>query len=288
MLLQENFLSCLRLEQGHTSYILGLFLCPLRYPGITFYCSNTVLVLSKQEGVPGIFFALPDRFNFYKISSLMAENKKSFILYADMLSTVEKLPDDTAGKLIKIILQYVNDKNPEVEDLLLQIAFEPIKQQLKRDLKDWEETKTERVKSGRLGGIKSGESRRSKQTKQVLQNRSKVKQNEANEAVSVTVNVNESVKEERAPVNDLTKSNLFRKPTIPTKKEVLMSFIQNGGDEEMSNSFFERCEATEWYFKGSPITNFRNLVGSFVTNWKNNLKGKIEERSTSAPLRRAN
>lgn len=83
----------------------------------------------------------------------MAEGKKSFLLYADIISTVEKLPDDLAGKLFKLILQYVNDKNPNnPTDLLLEIAFEPIKQQLKRDLKKWDAFKIKQSENGKLGG----------------------------------------------------------------------------------------------------------------------------------------
>ena len=65
----------------------------------------------------------------------MAENKKSFILYCDIIHTIEKLDDVDAGKLFKHVLRYVNDMNPETDHLITQIAFEPIKQQLKRDLK---------------------------------------------------------------------------------------------------------------------------------------------------------
>ena len=64
----------------------------------------------------------------------MAENKKSFILYCDIIHTLEKLSDDDAGKLFKHILRYVNDLNPTTDHLITEIAFEPIKQQLKRDL----------------------------------------------------------------------------------------------------------------------------------------------------------
>ena len=62
------------------------------------------------------------------------KNKKGFILYADIQNVINKLSDDYAGKLFKHILAYVNDENPTTNDLLLEIAFEPIKQQLKRDL----------------------------------------------------------------------------------------------------------------------------------------------------------
>lgn len=110
-----------------------------------------------------------------------------------MKHTVDLLDDALAGKLLKHLLRYVNDENPETDDLLLKVAFEPIKRQLKRDLVDWEETRVKRVNSGHLGGIKSGESRRTKQTKQVLKIGSKQKQVEANEAVNVNDNVNVNV-----------------------------------------------------------------------------------------------
>lgn len=84
----------------------------------------------------------------------MAEHKKSFVLYADMIHQFDHLDDVEAGKLIKIIFQYVNDMNPIVTDKLLKIAFEPIKRQLKRDLSEWEITKGERSKSGILGNLK--------------------------------------------------------------------------------------------------------------------------------------
>jgi len=112
----------------------------------------------------------------------MAENKKSFILYADQGDTFENLPDDIAGKLIKLVFAYVKDKNPAPEDLLLKIAFEPIKQQLKRDLKDWKQKLKKRSEAGKKGGIKSGESRRSEANVHFAS------ENEANEADNVIVN----------------------------------------------------------------------------------------------------
>jgi len=70
----------------------------------------------------------------------MAENKKSFLLYCDLIHVVKKLSDDQAGKLLKHILSYVNDENPIMEDVLLDLVFEPIKQNLKRDLQKYKET----------------------------------------------------------------------------------------------------------------------------------------------------
>lgn len=64
----------------------------------------------------------------------MAQDKKSFILYCDLIHTVEKMPLEKSGELFMHILRYVNDQNPVTEDLIINLTFEPIKQQLKRDL----------------------------------------------------------------------------------------------------------------------------------------------------------
>ncbi len=82
----------------------------------------------------------------------MAENKKSFLLYADLIHTVQKMPKDKAGDLFLTILRYVNDENPVVEDMVVDLVFEPIKQQLKRDLKKWEDYIEKQKRNGERGG----------------------------------------------------------------------------------------------------------------------------------------
>lgn len=84
----------------------------------------------------------------------MAEGKKSFILYCDLIHTVKKMPDDKAGQLFKHILSYVNDENPITDDLIVDLTFEPIKRQLKRDLQKFEDSKESKSNGGRLGNLK--------------------------------------------------------------------------------------------------------------------------------------
>lgn len=84
----------------------------------------------------------------------MAKDKKSFILYVDQKDLFNKLPDEIAGKLIKHIYSYVSDENPTSDDLIVEIAFEPIKQQLKRDLKLFEEKRVKRSEAGIIGANK--------------------------------------------------------------------------------------------------------------------------------------
>jgi hypothetical protein len=84
----------------------------------------------------------------------MARDKKSFVLYSDSQSLIKQLPDDVAGRLLKHIFAYVNDENPISDELLVNIAFEPIKNQLKRDLKKYEISKEIKSQGGRMGNLK--------------------------------------------------------------------------------------------------------------------------------------
>jgi len=82
----------------------------------------------------------------------MALNKKSFVLYTDQRSYFDKLNDQEAGQLIKHIFSYVNDENPNPVDRIIDLSFEPIKLQLKRDLVKYESISDRNKLNGKLGG----------------------------------------------------------------------------------------------------------------------------------------
>lgn len=123
----------------------------------------------------------------------MAENKKGFVLYADQKIIFEELTDEEAGILIKHVYKYVNDENPILENRIITMAFNPIKLQLKRDLKRWESIRLKRSEAGK----KSAESRQ--QNQQVLTSVESVEQVLTkstvivNDNVNVNVNVNDNV-----------------------------------------------------------------------------------------------
>ena len=81
----------------------------------------------------------------------MAKGKSSFVLYTSYVHSIELLSNEQAGKLFKHILNYVNDFDPVEEDTLVRVAFEPIKQQLKRDLKEWRSERKKRSEAGKKG-----------------------------------------------------------------------------------------------------------------------------------------
>ena len=133
------------------------------------------------------------------------EKKKSFVLYCDIEPTIAKLTDDEAGKLFKHLLQYVNDKNPTLDDRFLDVVFEPIKQSLKRDLEKRSETKEKRAEAGSLGW----QARAKNLANQA--NASKCKQKVANQAVSVSVNVSD---------NDIKKEGLKSDYILKTRNQL--------------------------------------------------------------------
>jgi hypothetical protein len=123
------------------------------------------------------------------------QGKKSFVLYTDQREVFDELSDEDAGKLIKHIFAYVNDEDPITEDKLLKVAFLPIKTQLKRDLKMWDEKKSQRAEAGKKGGLA-----KSSNAKQSLANPSNATNDVANLPVNVNVNGN---------VNDINKDSLI-------------------------------------------------------------------------------
>jgi hypothetical protein len=135
----------------------------------------------------------------------MAEDKKGFVLYADLIHTLGKMPDDKAGELFKHILSYVNDQDPVTDDLIIQLTFEPIKQQLKRDLKKYDEIKLKRSDAGkesaRLKALK-----KKQQDKQKSTSVESVQQDSTNPTVRDTVNDNVNVN-----ISFIDKIDLFKK-----------------------------------------------------------------------------
>ena len=81
----------------------------------------------------------------------MAKDKRSFILYMDQRGIFDKLSDEQAGKLIKHIYSYCADEDPEAE-FIIDIAFEGIKQSLKRDLKKYHVYIDKQRENGKKGG----------------------------------------------------------------------------------------------------------------------------------------
>lgn len=144
----------------------------------------------------------------------MAENKKSFVLYTDSQGLVNQLPDDVAGRLFKHIYAYVNDENPITEELLLNIAFEPIKMQLKRDLTKWENQLEQRKQAG----LKSAEVRK--------RNATKTNERSISSTVNGNVNVN-VINKIDSKANLEIRSLAFKETLKPYKQKYQIDLLKN-------------------------------------------------------------
>lgn len=115
----------------------------------------------------------------------MAKDKKSFLLYCDLIHVVNKLTNEKAGELFKHLLAYVNDEDPQTDDVIIDLVFEPIKQSLKRDLKKYKEIQEKRSAAGKKSAKNRSKSTSVNTSQQVLTNST------VNDNVNVSVNVND-------------------------------------------------------------------------------------------------
>jgi len=175
---------------------------------------------------------------------IMAENKRSFSLYTDQKGVWDKLDDAQAGRLIKHVIAYVNDENPEAPDFITELAFEPIKAVLKRDLKKWETQQDQRKKAGK----KSAEVRKRNATS--VNDRSVSSTVNGSVSVSVSDNVNVSSKDDdKAP---------------PSLEEVILYFDENGYTKDSATKMFEYYEESR-----KPRGRvWKDGRGNTVKNWK--------------------
>jgi hypothetical protein len=190
----------------------------------------------------------------------MAENKKSVLLYCDIIHTVEKLDNETAGELFKHYLRYINDLNPSTDNVLVDVSFEPIKQNLKRDLKKWES----RAERSRENGKQGGRPKNIEKPSGLIDNPAEPKKPVKD---TVTVNVTDTVnvkvkdiKEERA--NKFAASVLLNDSYDKKMLEAFTDYWTESGENQKKLRFeFEKVfnipkRLKTWYsrqnkFKGS-------------------------------------
>lgn len=196
----------------------------------------------------------------------MAKDKRSFLLYCDIKFTVEKLTDEQAGRLFKHILSYVNDENHVMDDLIIDLVFEPIKQNLKRDLKRYEAICLRNKNNGDKGGRPKKEPKKP----------SGLNENPNNPDEPDNDNDNDN---DIDSGNDTDKEINKRKRApfkIPTIQEVREYFVVNGYDPDFGE--------TRWHYYND--ANWFDSHGNPVLNWKQKMRSvwfKEEYKTAGAP-----
>lgn len=180
----------------------------------------------------------------------MATDKKSFLIYCDIIHTVEQLTDEQAGDLFKHLLRYVNDLNPQSDSVITKIAFEPIKQALKRDLDKYESIRKRNSDNGSKGG-RPTKPNKTQITQPFFQEPKQADSDSVIDSVSDIV-----IKKQR---------NVFTKPTI----EEIEIYMKEKGMSNGADRFYHYYESNGW------------LVGSNkMKNWKSAVVGWIQRAET--------
>lgn len=198
----------------------------------------------------------------------MAEYKKSFILYADLISVVKKLVErdrqnntNYAGELFLHILEYVNDNNPIPIDFIVEMAFEPIKLQLKRDLIKWIDFREKQSFNGKKGG-------RPKKDMDNLDNEINPKNptllNETQKSLNATVNANVTVNDINVDyyvVNgEIKKGNVvdwYLKTHQPNYEALLMQLQLSKFDLQIKEKL------REYFINGFSFNDYKHIQNSF-------------------------
>lgn len=199
----------------------------------------------------------------------MAENKKSFVLYADYTELFNELSDAEAGQLIKHIFDYVNDKNPVCDNKIINASFIPIKLQLKRDLVKWEETRGKRSEAGKI----SAERRQQKST--LLTHVDFVQQTSTNPTVTVNVTdnvtVNDTVIDNKKPLTINIGNRTFTGTTsewlMLNKEQAVEVFLMNDYPNLNRDAVFKKVDTStvNYQFKDDnhPFNYFKSICMDF-------------------------
>ena len=184
------------------------------------------------------------------------DGKKSFIAYCDWLETFEALPDETAGKLIKHLLQYVSDLDPKSNDAMVNLAFIPLRQSLKRDLKKYESY----LEKQRANGAKGGRPPKPKETQitQRLKNKPK-KADSVNDSDSVNVTVNDTNKSLSIRIDDFSDKIL---------KETILDFVETTKFIDYWTEHGEKDKKARW--EKEKVFDIKKRMARWERNNKSN------------------
>jgi hypothetical protein len=171
----------------------------------------------------------------------MANDKKSFLLYCDIIHTVEQLTDEQAGNLFKHILRYVNDQDPQSDSVITKIAFEPIRQALKRDLEKYESIRKRNSDNARMRWDATASSGIPNDTKN------------ADSDIDIVIDSDKDIK---------VKKDVFIKPSIVEIK----TYMTEIGMADVSEKWFDYYESNGWLVGKNKMKNWR----AAVRTWKNN------------------
>ena len=193
------------------------------------------IVLTKQD------IKNQRKINAFFTLTIMATDKKSFLIYCDIIHTVEQLTDEQAGDLFKHLLRYVNDQDPQSDSVITKIAFEPIRQALKRDLEKYESIRKRNSDNARMRWDATASSGIPNDTKN------------ADSDIVIGIDSDKDIK---------VKKDVFIKPSIVEIK----TYMTEIGMADVSEKWFDYYESNGWLVGKNKMKNWK----AAVRTWKSN------------------
>lgn len=187
--------------------------------------------------------------------------KKSFIFYGNWAAMIAKLPDEVAGKLIKMICQY-EFSGEEVEgDPILNAIFASIKPSLDMNTEKYQK-KVERVKDAREKRSRSDINMKSERNQSEISLKSERNQSEI---VGDTDTVTDTV---TVLSKDNIKDNVGKPDTFDSDIKTIVDYL----NAKTQSNFKAKTEETRKSIRarlkeGYTVEDFKRVIDSKSSDW---------------------
>lgn len=207
----------------------------------------------------------------------MANGKKSFVFYCNWRNTFAELPKDKGYDLLMHILAYVNDEDPQTDDVLIKAVFANMKDQLKADLLRWERKQEQRIAAGKA----SAESRKRKSTTV----------NDRSNSSTVIVSGN-GIVNDNGIINNTKKEKGKRKSGVrfspPSPQQVDEYFLESGLDFEESKreseKFCNYYESKGWLVGKVKMKSWKGAAANWLKRYQEYKKEKSSAKKEKSEL----
>jgi hypothetical protein len=222
----------------------------------------------------------------------MATGKERILFKRSWVHVFNKLEDHEAGQLIKHLLSYCDDQSPTAPNRLIEMVFEPMKQELKQDLRRWNEiVQQNKDKAAKRWGknIQQDATASNGKQQQVsdadidieLNNDMDMDMDKKEVVVSSTGN---RVVDAMIPIDKPKQERkVFKKPA---KEDVENYFIEKGlsivQSKVEAETFMNHYTSNGWKVGKNPMVDWKATVRTWLTKRKEFSNGKQTNSNTGA------
>jgi hypothetical protein len=194
-------------------------------------------------------------------------NKKSFVFYDSWGEVFDEMDDESAGKMIKIMIEYHRKKEVKNAPLMLRLAFALIKNQMDADAEKYDEICEKRKNAGAKGGDAKAE-------KKANVANAKFAKQKKQKLASVADNDNDNDNDINTLLTEC--DNIADTPTL----ENIKKFCEKENLNIDANKFFNHYTSLGWKTAtGVPITDWqaKARVWNAVDKPKKGFAGRTED-----------